>query len=387
MAHDFWDVLSFSTVMAVRDWNRDNQRRKERAAKFYQKCSEEIADSASYMFEVISSVWKKANPAYIPEEINQGIMTLPAYAFLRVLQAQGGTSTPEQTKVLNIFFNSLGLSFSKNEFIAAARSQNATRQSIEDLVGVSDSRAGRFWQTFFKAMYKTNSDESTLSELIKHFSSIVMRFSILGMPESEAALPICEEFINSVHMQIIECRNLPEKDLDFIGETTAAEHFDRMRNLSIDLVGRAGDQDELDIEQLFILFSIGILYYVVDHTTRNVSDQANMLDFAMDLSGIQMDMSGYEIIKEMQAGSEFGSLINNLYTLNDEASMNFLKLLLIVSQKSQSGDEVFKFMKEATGYLSGIEAELAREYSFSGLGKIGLKYMMDAADEIAELVG
>jgi len=384
MAHDFWDVLTFSTVMAVRDWSRDNQRRKEKTTNFYQKCNEEIADAASEMFEVITAVAEQANPNYIPNEIGQGGVMLPVYAFYKVLQKQGGLPTKEQTKVMDLFFNAMSLPFSKLEFLAAVRSYNTARQSIENLVGISDLNSGKFWQLFFKSMYITQSDEKTLTKLTDKFSSIIMRFSILGRPESEVALPICEEFINSVHKQIQQCRNLPEEDIDFMGEVSFYEHYQRMRNLSIDLVHAAGDEDELDIEQLFDYFSIGILFQLVTRTTRNISVQAEMLDKAMEISGISLGIDGYEAMKQLTESGELSDLVNNIIHIREEFG-GFWGIILIVAQKADREDDAMTFTKECMGYLMGIETELSKEYPYSGFGTIAKDYMVDVMGKIARL--
>ena len=310
MSYDFWDVLIFTTHMGIRKYYQKADMQKTTPESFCRKCGEEIAGISSAMFDVISAVAAGACPNYIPDEIAQSGGMLPAYGFMKVLQAQGGVPSPEQIKLLEAFFHTAKVGFTEADFLAAVFDDNKTRQAIEDLACISDSKAGWFWQIFFKAMFKTNSDEKTLPKVAEHFSSIVARFSILGRPDSRVALPVCETFIKAIHTQIVECRRFPGDIAGTSEEIPLAEHYRRMKKICMDLAYAAGDQDNLDMEQLFSYYSIGILYQLIKKTTRCASVQAAMLDRAMKLSKIKAGFVGVDAISQMTKGGELADLIN-----------------------------------------------------------------------------
>jgi len=384
MPHDFWDMLNFTIMLSVRDYYRDKASQRNKAADFYQKCTEEIADESGALFDVINDISKKANPTYdIPEIVNGSVM-LPVYGFYKVLQAQG-KPTPEQMKVLDIFFRTLTkLGFSKAKFLGAVSNNNAARQKIEDLVGISQTSMGTFWQSFFKTMYITNSDEATLQKVTEKFSAIIMHFSILGNPRSSIALEICNNFISSVHKQIVECRKLPEEEIDYIGEVHFTEHYSRMKKIAHDLVFDSGDQDKIDIDTLFCCFSIGIIYQLIKRTSRSMADQAEMLDKSMKISNINFDIDGYQIMQEIINGGDLASTINGLVEIHPEFG-GFWGIMLIASERANRQDDGINFTRECMGYLVGLESELAKDYSFSGFGSIAKEYMIDIIGKIAKL--
>ena len=384
MAFGFWDALTLSTAMAVRDYYRDKEKQKSKQRNFYRKCYNEITDAAAGLVDVASDVSKKANPSYIPSEILSGSTTLPVYAFLKVLQKQGRPTT-EQTKLMDIFFKFMKYPFAKHEFLAAVQNNNQTRQYIEDLAGISDSKSGTFWRLFFKAMYKTNSGEEPLSKVIEHFSSIVMRFAILGKPDSEVALPICEGFINAVHKQFVECRNLPEEDLDFIGEVSYIEHYQRMKTISRILADKSGDSDELDVELMIVYFCIGNIYEVIKQSTRSVSGKAEMLDYIMRSLEIELDVDGYEIIQQLQTGGSLKGLVSSLCELNPGERGGFWEAILIMGDKANQRDMSTNFFKECIGFLLGVESELSKKYHNSGFDESAWSYMSDVMNKIPDL--
>lgn len=374
----FFDAFTFSMLMAFRDWSRDNERQKEKRAQFYQQCIEEITDIASDMFQVISSVAKEANPNFVSDEIIEGVIMLPIYGFYKVLQNQCVPPTKEQQGMLDIYFKTMPFPFTKNEFIAAACSENSARQYMEDLVGISVTRVGRFWRLFFKLLYITESEEETLDKVTYKFSDIVFRFEILGKQE-DIALPICNEFVEAVYEQIKQCRNLPEETVDFIGEVPFDEHLRKMKDISMDLA-RAAGEDEDKIVELLDFFCVGLLYSIAIQTTRNDRDKEKILNRALELSGIDIGIDGHRIMEEMKDEDGVVRFINELIDYGDIDSGNnftgYWGILIGIGQEVGREEGFFEFLFECIGYLTGIENVLSREFPYSGLGMLSRKYVL-----------
>lgn len=386
MAFGFWDALIFSTSMAVRDYYRDKQKQKEKQRNFYQKCNEEIADAAADMFEVITAVATKAYTSdYIPNDIAGGSLTLSFYAFLKVLQAQVFPPTAEQNKLLELFFKTLNVNFSKYDFLVAVKSHNQTSQYLEALVGISNSKVGTFWRLFFKAMYKTNSDIKILSEIIELFSSIVMRFAILGKSDSEVALPICEEFIDAIHHQFEECQSLPEEGFDYMCEVSFIDYHQRMKEIYQILAYESGDSEELDINQCFEFFSIGIIYEVIKQSTLSIYDKAEMLNYILSFLEINLGIDGYEIIQLMQTDSDLKEMISIMCDLNPGERGGFWEIILIMGDKANKHDLSTTFFKECFNFLLGVEIELVKKYPDSGFNQSARSYMSNVMGKIHDL--
>ena len=376
---DFWDHLTLVTLITVRDYYHDKEKQKQKIGKIYEKCKEEIACAASDLFNAITEVSEKANPNCIPNEIGTGSIILPVYAFAKVLQAQGGIPSSEQKSFLDIYFKNMSVGFSENEFLASMHSNNDTQHKMDALVGISENSVGTFWIAFFKAMYVTKSDEGTLSKVADYFSSIVVRFSILGKPQSQVALPICESFIKAIHMQIIECRKLPENDLDFIGEVPYLEHKQRITNIAMSLLYAAGEQDGLDLNQMLPIFYISMLYDMVNMTNRNTHDKAGILDYAMKICSIEFEFSGYDIYKHVENGDELGELIGTM-------SNRMLVIIAGLSGQAHREADGPKFAAECLGFLVGGEKQLSKEYPLSGFGDLARTYITNQTQSLLNLM-
>lgn len=374
---DFWDYLTFSTMMTIRDYYREEYARKQRAKDFYQECKEEIGSNASELFTVVSGAAQQANPNYVPDEIVQGGVLLPVYAFANVLKCQGGQPTPEQNSLLDIYFQTMSVGFPKALFIVGLRMQNDASRKLHEIVGISDSYVGSFWKAFFKSIYITKSDERILSKVSELYAAIVMRFSILGQPQSQAALPICEEFIKALHIQVIECRKLPENDIDFIGEVSFLEHKKRMDKLAMSLLYEVGDQDEIELDELLPYFYTAILYDLIQLTSRTTYDKAGILDYAIHLSAIHTDLSGYDVYKHMEDRDD-------LFTLLDPLPHTIFTIVLSLAQRANKRSEGPRFISECTGFLAGIETQLSKEYPFSGFGNLARKYILDKSQALLD---
>lgn len=376
---DFWDHLTLVTLITVRDYYRDKEKLERRARKFNQQCNKEIAGAASDLFNAITEVSEKANPNCIPNEIGTGSIILPVYAFAKVLQAQGGIPSSEQKSFLDFYFKNMSVGFSENEFLASMHSNNDTQHKMDALVGISENSVGTFWIAFFKAMYVTKSDEGTLSKVADYFSSIVVRFSILGKPQSQVALPICESFIKAIHMQIIECRKLPENDLDFIGEVPYLEHKQRITNIAMSLLYAAGEQDGLDLNQMLPIFYISMLYDMVNMASRNTHDKAGILDYAMKICSIEFEFSGYDIYMHVENGDELGELIGIM------SNRMFVIIAGLSGQAHREADGP-KFTAECLGFLVGVEKQLSKEYPLSGFGDLARTYITNQTQSLLNLM-
>jgi hypothetical protein len=376
---DFWDHLTLVTLITVRDYYHDKEKQKQKIGKIYKKCKEEIACAASDLFNAITEVSEKANPNCIPNEIGTGSIILPVYAFAKVLQAQGGIPSSEQKSFLDFYFKNMSVGFSENEFLASMHSNNDTQHKMDALVGISENSAGTFWIAFFKAMYVTKSDESTLSKVADYFSSIVVRFSILGKTQNQVALPICESFIKAIHTQIIKCRKLPENDLDFIGEVPYLEHKQRTTNIAMSLLYAAGEQDGLDLDQMLPIFYISMLYDMVNMTNRNTHDKAGILDYAMKICSIEFEFSGYDIYKHVENGDELGELIGTM------SNRMFVIIAGLSGQAHREADGP-KFAAECLGFLVGVEKQLSKEYPLSGFGDLARTYITNQTQSLLNLM-
>jgi len=381
---NFWDYIFVAGVLAIRDGYRDMEKQAARQAhhqaQFYQKCKEEISDAFSDLHDTIVDVSRRANPNYFPPDILDGSVMLPVYAFMKVLKAQGGSPSIEQSTMIDLFFKNMSVGFSKHEFLASLHNNNNARQKMKALLGISESFVGTFWIAFFKAMYVTKSDEATLSKVMDHFSAIVMRFSVLGNLREQSVVSICEKFATSIQKQIVVCRGLPESTIDLIGEAHYFEHMKRMADIAFSLHASASEPDDPEIETWFPMYLTNLLYELLDRSSLNPGEKARVLDRSMKLCSVQLKIgdlqfSGYDVYDQMK---------NNglIYPVVSVATNAMFTMILTFVHKTKRYGDSSKFISESVGFLAGLEKEFAAEFPFCGFSRIALEYIIEEMNKI-----
>ncbi len=366
---DFWSSVNIAMLAMLHEHNRELDRR----ADYYQKCREKISDDACEMTDLITTVFGNTNTNIVPNSILGGMKLLPLYAGYLVLRAQDGRPTREQNIMVDLFYKHLHPPISKATFLSAARS-GVGAEPLEELVGLSDTQIGTFWHNFFKAVYI--SDSKTLSTFLQLFCDMVMRFSVIGNPQNQVALLICERFLNAAHKQADAVANGPEDELDLMGEVPYWEHKDRALRLANDLAQLAGVTDQLDMDALMPLFLIATLHELLENASGGVSAKAQMMEYIMQESNLRYEgLSGSEIYSHITNRDEVFQFMNSL-------SGNMPLVLVDVSHKAGRKDMTARVLLECGGFLIGAEGAISRAFPGCGLGNYASKYWADSMDKL-----
>jgi len=395
MGFGFLDGVTFLAIQESRDRKREKQREMEckkdqekESQDIYQKCNKKISNASSNLFGVVVNVFEQANQKNASSEVVRGCLTLPFYAFMKVLQVEENSVTSEQIILLDIFFKSIkGANISKNDFFAAVKSNTQVRKDIEALVGISENYAGLLWKQFFKALYVTCNNDNSLEKVIEFYCTIVQMFSILGRQESKIADQICTDFKKSALYQFEACRNLPEDDLYSLSKVSLTEHLKQMKVIVMSLKERisATEEDSPDIETLFPLFVCGILFDLVSMSHCEESIKADILNRAIELSPIDGYLSGYEVMEDMAKGIGAAELITFLKKTEGE-KLGFWGLVFLMGNRTNLDDDALKFFNECLSYMIDIESVLKQEYPNVGLGDYAQKYMLDKISKVSNLL-
>lgn len=366
---DFWSSVNMAMLAMLHDHNRELDRR----ADYYQKCREKISDDACEMTDLIEAVFEHTNTNIVPNSILDGMKLLPLYAGYLVLRAQGGRPTREQDIMMDLFYKHLHPPVSKSTLLSAARNGVGAGQ-LEEVVGLSDTQAGTFWRTFFKAVYI--SDSKSLSTFLQLFCDMVMRFSVIGNPQSQVAQPVCERFLKAAHKQADAVVNGPEDELDLMGEVPYREHKDHAIRLAKDLAQLADVTDQLDMDALMPLFLIATLYELLEHASGGVNAKAQMMEYIMQEGNLRHEgLSGAELYSHITARDDLFQFMCSL-------SENMPLVLVDVSHKAGRKDMMTRVLLECGGFLIGAEGTISRAFHGCGLGNYASKYWEDSMDHL-----
>lgn len=372
---DFWSIIQLNVAMGIRDYYRDKAREEEKKKDYYHNVIVEIADESAALGELALSVFDKANPNVMALETAKGVHMLPFYCFSLALRVQRGPITKYQDIVLDMFCRTMNLGFDKKGFLT----DNNVSKRIHSTVGITMDHMGAFWETFFKGVYVTNESPDILEKLAHHMTAVVMRFALLGKVDLHDTLPMCESFLKILATQAVKAHELPESEIDYMGEASFLEHKRRAENIAKALVHDAGDEDQLDMNATLPYFFLGLLYELIDGATATFDEKGDMLNFAIKRCEIQTGFDGRTIFKDMKYGGGTKPGLENVMN-------SLLPVITIASVRADRMDDSVEFARESTNFLIGAEKELAAKYRWNGFGRMATKLMSRKLDVVLQYV-
>jgi uncharacterized membrane protein SpoIIM required for sporulation len=357
--------------------------------QYFQKCIDDFVASAVNLIDTIYTVCKMANPGVCPREIVDGVDILPVYIFMKVLKAQGGSPSSNQSAVIDVYFKKFDPGFQKYEFIESLHSNNNARQKMKALIGISETFVGTFWIALFKAMYVTKSDEETLKIIMKYFTTAIVRFAVLGNVQEHVITAICEKFVNALHKQILECRKLPESQIDFFGEASPNEHLRRMSDIAFSLYNTFGDPEGPDMNEMFPHFIAGLLHGFINKSSMSITDKGKLLEelmqrFSIDVSLGDMRFSGPMLFTTSTENNGFKELLRKMQGMVVGMPPIMFQYIVMYTFQSGRNDDSMAFMSACTGFLLGVEKELTKEYPFYGFGNLSGTFLSGEFDKVGK---
>lgn len=379
----FSDALAFAVAMTMRDMSAEKQKRLIKTQKFYQDCYERIADDSKQAYEIVKNVVTKASRRYIPVEIERGWSYLSLYAFSLVIEKQGKV-TREQNKIIKIFFDNFDIPFSQNSYLNVSK----TGEEIGDfreIITIKRNYIGGFWINFFRALYKSGTQKD-LQEMVDCVTSIIMRFSILGNPNSNLSEEICQSFIDSVNYQINQVCEIPIDDIDWFGIVPIEERVEEVRVFFETLIDNSDITETVSREELYFFLELLLLNCICDVvmlTKKPKSIKLKMIEDAVNFSGIHPDVSPQEYISEIANNTENGQIYQSLFSAGPPLGSFWFVFFQMGSQLGGTYEPI-GIVKNIYIILLQIENYLDEKYRFLGKDAIVKDYMHHIFQGISE---
>lgn len=375
MSWGFAEGIIFAAVMTMRDMSREREREKKliKNNNFYQKCYEEIAEESSRACDLISSITVKACSAYVPIEIVNGIRLLPFYCFGQVIRKQGRI-TSEQNHVMGFYFNHLDLSFSQSQYVnAMIRGNNIG--DFRELMELSQSSAGLFWVNLFRALYKAGTSKD-FQDIVDSVTGTIMRFSILGNPNSTISLDICNEFVADANYQISHVMDIAVTGIDWLGVVPATDRKEQMRETYYSLIEETDITDTVDENELKELFDLLLLHSICDvvmMTKKPNSVKLQMIHDVLELLEVVPSIPPEQYVKDIANGVGAGYEYSQMFACTKTCGQ-FWQMLFIMGDKAGRKDETIQFLNALFSILIQVEQYLVDKYQFLGADQIVKKY-------------
>lgn len=384
MRWGFAESLAFAAIMTLRDMTNEKNTRLFKTQKYYQECYERIADDGLQAFNVVTKVVQKASRRYIPNEIGTGTTYLPLYCFALVIEKQGRV-TAEQNKIMKIFFDKMSYPFSQNAFINAAK----TGSEISDfrkVISLNKHYAGGFWVNFFRALYKSGTQKD-LQEVVDYTTSMVMRFSVLGNPNSTIANDICSTFVDSVNYQINEVREITLKEIDWLGIIPIPDRLEEMKIFYESLIDNSNITEAMSKEELLPLLEMLILNSICDvvmMTKQPKSIKIQMMNEAYALTGINTEFTPEEYVKHIANNTETGAFYKYMFSATPPLG-SIWQMIAIMSGQTNRLDEGIAITNDLLSILLQVENYLAEKYNFLGAESISKDYMSNILNQLVKI--
>ena len=378
---NFSKALVFAAVMTMRDMKMEKEKKLIKTQKFYQECYEKIAEDSQQAFSVVCKVVEKASRRYIPEEIKDGSIYLALYAFSLVIEQQGRIHS-KQNKIVKIFFDNIDYSFSKEYFLNSAI-MGTEVGNFRKVISITKNCAGSFWVTFFRALYKSGTQED-LQEIVDYMVSIIMRFSFLGS-SNNITKDICSNFVDSVNYQINHVSEISWNEIDWFGVIPIPDRLEKIRNLYEGLVDDTDITDEISKTDLMSMLEYLLLNCICDVVMmikQPESIKRQMLNEAVAFVGIHPEVNPEQYVKEIKNDTEIGRSYKEMFSSNPLGSV--WSIIFTMGGKTDRKDDAIAITVSIFSILLQVENKFVEKYHFLGKENIVQDYNLRIIKQLAE---
>ena len=378
---NFSKALVFAAVMTMRDMKMEKEKKLIKTQKFYQECYEKIAEDSQQAFSVVCKVVEKASRRYIPEEIKDGSIYLALYAFSLVIEQQGRIHS-KQNKIVKIFFDNIDYSFSKEAFLNSAI-MGTEVGNFRKVISITKNCAGSFWVTFFRALYKSGTQED-LQEIVDYMVSIIMRFSFLGS-SNNITKDICSNFVDSVNYQINHVSEISWNEIDWFGVIPIPDRLEKIRNLYEGLVDDTDITDEISKTDLMSMLEYLLLNCICDVVLmikQPESIKRQMLNEAVAFVGIHPEVNPEQYVKEIKNDTEIGRSYKEMFSSNPLGSV--WSIIFTMGGKTDRKDDAIAITVSIFSILLQVENKFVEKYHFLGKENIVQDYNLRIIKQLAE---
>lgn len=378
---NFSKALVFAAVMTMRDMKMEKEKKLIKTQKFYQECYEKIAEDSQQAFSVVCKVVEKASRRYIPEEIKDGSIYLALYAFSLVIEQQGRIHS-KQNKIVKIFFDNIDYSFSKEAFLNSAI-MGTEVGNFRKVISITKNCAGSFWVTFFRALYKSGTQED-LQDIVDYMVSIIMRFSFLGS-SNNITKDICSNFVDSVNYQINHVSEISWNEIDWFGVIPIPDRLEKIRNLYEGLVDDTDITDEISKTDLMSMLEYLLLNCICDVVMmikQPESIKRQMLNEAVAFVGIHPEVNPEQYVKEIKNDTEIGRSYKEMFSSNPLGSV--WSIIFTMGGKTDRKDDAIAITVSIFSILLQVENKFVEKYHFLGKENIVQDYNLRIIKQLAE---
>lgn len=385
MGWNWIEDLGLAAMLAQEQYEQEQEETARRVQKISRQYQQEIATATQELYQQIVQVDKafEADKWLNEEEqetLAQGAKELVLYAFYEVLHEQGGRPTQEQNHLLEIYCEKLQLPYNEMDFLLAVNFANGIREHLESLF---KQPKGSFWQAVWKLLRKSSMAEEILNTLVQLYGDIVMRFSMLGDPDSEAPVVIMNQMVDRLNERLVE-------EAGGIEEKTphAADYVVAYRGMTKAYEAAAAEsraaEDGLPVQDLYVFFVLGLIHQLLRPAKLSFTDKAAIIDGTVRSCQIPVQqLNGMSILESIYSKDEIGGSIQMMTEFGPEHG-NLWQIMQAMCVKCGQAHWMTAFLEGASLFMQGLEQAILKEYPGAVQPGKAAEYINEAAELLSE---
>ena len=383
---EIWiDDLGLAELLEQEEYEKEQEEMALRIQQMSRQYQWEIARATQEVYQHIAGATRELGLSGKPEEVlAQGAKELVLYAFYQVIREHGGRPTQEQAHLLDVYCQQLELPYNDIDFLLAVNAPNGLRERLEGLFALPE---GGFWKVLLLALRGKAQAEAVLDGIVQKYGDIVMRFSLLGDPDSEAPVVIMNHMVDALNAWLLEN---PAEEMQAADAGAAASNvadyvkaYGRMTAAYEEAaVSSQAEQDGLPVTDLYVFFVMGLVHKLLQPAKLSMLDKAAIIDGVIRSCQVPVELSGMSILESILAKDEIGGSIEMMTEFGPEHG-NLWQIIQAMAMKCGRIYLITDFLESSSLFMTGLEAAILKEYPGSIHAGKAAEYIGEVAESLS----
>ena len=349
--------LDLVKVLEQEPYEIETEEEALRVQKMSRQYQWEIARAAQELYRHMVQTSQDLGLDGKPEEVlAQCAKELPLYAFYQVIREHGGRPTQEQGYLLELFCKQFKLPYNDIDLLLAVNAPNELRQRLEGVFALPE---GGFWKVLLLALQGKPQAEAVLDTLVQRYGDIVMRYSLLGDPDSEAPVVIMNQLVDYLNDWLMQ-HPVEEADVEKTVDYVTA--YQRMTQAYEEAASAVNAEAEgLPVTDLYIYFVMGLIQKLLQPAKLSLNDKADIIDGVIRSCNVPVELSGMSILESILAKDEIGGSIEMMTEFGPEHG-NLWQIMQAMAVKCGKIYLITDFLENSSLFMTGLEKAIQIEY-------------------------
>lgn len=349
--------LDLAAVLEQEVYEIETEEEARRVQKMSRQYQWEIARAAQELYCHMEQASRDLGLDGKPEEVlAQCAKELAMYAFYQVIREHGGRPTQEQGYLLELFCKQFKLPYNDIDLLLAVNAPNELRQRFEGVFALPE---GGFWKVLLLALQGKPQAEDVLDTLVQRYGDIVMRYSLLGDPDSEAPVVIMNQLVDYLNDWLMQH---PVEDADVEKTVDYVTAYQRMTQAYEEAASAVNAEAEgLPVTDLYIYFVMGLIQKLLQPAKLSLNDKADIIDGVIRSCNVPVELSGMSILESILAKDDIGGSIELMTEFGPEHG-NLWQIMQAMAVKCGKIYLITDFLENSSLFMTGLEKAIDTEY-------------------------